>query len=366
MANYVENFNNKLDWAMPFQRTGKFPIDRTDLFSSYADAVKYAAGNTSDPDSRGLCGTSYVGQIITVIENDVVTVYKIKADRTLAEVGSSTSGDGQSIDLGDGNVLSLKNFGRKYYKYVPATDTTEATYQLIEDGTFPAGLQPMTRSTDEGTIELAWYEPSYYSKSEIDDLLAAISTINISVVSALPTENISSSTIYLVAKTTAGTNDVYDEYIYVASTSSWEKIGTTSVNLNDYLQTNGDGSSVTVAFTEAATRALPATGETLSVILGKIVKYLSSLSSVAFSGNYFDLTNAPKSAKYSTETLTAGTTSKTITVENTNKIVSISVIDATTLEEVLCDISYGSGRHSATVSIAAAHTNDLEITATYI
>jgi hypothetical protein len=72
MADYIENFASKLDFAMPFQRTGKFPLDRTDLFSSYADAVKYAAGDTADPDSRALCGTSYVGQVITVFENDVV------------------------------------------------------------------------------------------------------------------------------------------------------------------------------------------------------------------------------------------------------------------------------------------------------
>ena len=78
MANYTENFNSKLDWAMPFQRTGAFPIDRTSLFSSYADAVKYAAGNPNDPDSRGLCGSSYVGQTITVFENDTVEKYDIQ------------------------------------------------------------------------------------------------------------------------------------------------------------------------------------------------------------------------------------------------------------------------------------------------
>ena len=162
MANYIENSTSKMDWAKPFQRTGKFPLDRSDLFSSYADAVKYAAGNKEDPDSRGLCGTSYVGQVIAVYENDTVTVYKIESNRTLKEVGSATSGDGKSIDLGDGNILSLKNFGKKYYKYVPATDNDDATYELVEDGTFPAGLQPKTRLAEDGTIELAWYEPSVH------------------------------------------------------------------------------------------------------------------------------------------------------------------------------------------------------------
>lgn len=91
MASYVDN-GNKLDWALSFQRTGNFPIDRSSMFSSYADAVKYAAGNASNPDSRGLQGSSYVGQIITVFENDTVNVYKINADRTLSAIGEGSGG----------------------------------------------------------------------------------------------------------------------------------------------------------------------------------------------------------------------------------------------------------------------------------
>lgn len=89
MSSYVEEFKGKLDFPKAFQRTGKFPLDRTDLFSSYTDAVLYAKGDRATPDSRGLCGTSYIGQIITVYENDVVTVYKINADRSISAVGAS-------------------------------------------------------------------------------------------------------------------------------------------------------------------------------------------------------------------------------------------------------------------------------------
>lgn len=86
---YTENFNSKLDWAMPFQRTGKFPLDRTQLFSSYDDAVAYAKGDGSD--SRKLGGTSYVGQIIVVVENGQVLAYKIDADRTISPLNSDTT-----------------------------------------------------------------------------------------------------------------------------------------------------------------------------------------------------------------------------------------------------------------------------------
>lgn len=59
MSSYVENVKGKVDWMLPNQRTGKFPLDRSDLFSSYDDAVKYAKGDGSD--SRQLGKTSYVG-----------------------------------------------------------------------------------------------------------------------------------------------------------------------------------------------------------------------------------------------------------------------------------------------------------------
>lgn len=107
MASYVE-IPGKLDWALAFQRTGKFPLDRSSMFESYADAVLYAAG--AGDDSRALGGSSYVGQIITVYENDVVTVYKINADRTLGEVGRATSGDNKSITLNDEGILALTGF----------------------------------------------------------------------------------------------------------------------------------------------------------------------------------------------------------------------------------------------------------------
>ena len=42
MAQYQEAFTGKLDWAMPFQRTGAWPLDRSSMFESYEDALAYA------------------------------------------------------------------------------------------------------------------------------------------------------------------------------------------------------------------------------------------------------------------------------------------------------------------------------------
>ena len=90
MAKYttplIPDEGKKLDWAKSFQRTGQFPIDRSGWFNSYADAVAYARGDKSD--ERGLGGTRYIGQIISVVENNEVKIYKILANSTLEEVGA--------------------------------------------------------------------------------------------------------------------------------------------------------------------------------------------------------------------------------------------------------------------------------------
>lgn len=75
MANYNEIYKSKMDWQNVFVRTGNFPLDRSSIFGSYEDAKKYAKGDGSD--SRGLGKTSYVGQIIAVYENNLVSIYKI-------------------------------------------------------------------------------------------------------------------------------------------------------------------------------------------------------------------------------------------------------------------------------------------------
>ena len=56
---------------------------------------------------------------------------------------------------------------------------------------------------------------------------------NFQVVDELPTENISTSTIYLILADVQSEDNIYDEYIYIDG--DWEHIGSTSVDLSDYV-----------------------------------------------------------------------------------------------------------------------------------
>ena len=81
-----------------------------------------------------------------------------------------------------------------------------------------------------------------YTREEVQALIAdAVSKVsgklNISVVDALPTSDISTTTFYLVPKETTQEKNLYDEYINTNGTESgWELIGavSTSVDLSEY------------------------------------------------------------------------------------------------------------------------------------
>ena len=68
MTEYKYNENNNvksiMQWSNCFERRGNFPLDRTDLHSSYDDARAYAKGDGND--ERKLGKLAYIGQIITV------------------------------------------------------------------------------------------------------------------------------------------------------------------------------------------------------------------------------------------------------------------------------------------------------------
>ena len=101
MANYIELLKSKLNLNNIFQRLNAQPLDRSSMFGSLSDAKKYAAyaGKSKEKqkslpeDLRQLGPTAYIGQIITVYEDNKVDVYKINADGTLGEVGGVKADD---------------------------------------------------------------------------------------------------------------------------------------------------------------------------------------------------------------------------------------------------------------------------------
>lgn len=72
------------------------------------------------------------------------------------------------------------------------------------------------------------------TKGYVAEAIAELSSLGFTpiIVETLPTENISTNTIYLMLNTSQGEGNTYDEYVYI--NDNWELIGSTAVDLSNY------------------------------------------------------------------------------------------------------------------------------------
>lgn len=93
-------------------------------------------------------------------------------------------------------------------------------------------------NTLEKIVEDKANSSDVYTKEEtnkaITDAVADVKTTDFQTATELPTENISTNTIYLISKEGVE-GDVYEEYIYI--NNKWEKIGETTIDLSQYSTT---------------------------------------------------------------------------------------------------------------------------------
>lgn len=85
-----------------------------------------------------------------------------------------------SLEMSEGNVLNLKNFGKQYYRFVPQEGETEAHYELQAvdaSHAWAAGLELRT-ALEGGKVTLGWYEPN---PTTIEGLHSQVGTLQTSV-----------------------------------------------------------------------------------------------------------------------------------------------------------------------------------------
>jgi len=103
----------------------------------------------------------------------------------------------------------------------------------------------------------------YVDNKITTDIATAIGNINqfeVAIVTDLPTTDIDTHTVYFKSNSSSG-NNVYDEYMYI--NSNWELIGSTQIDLSNYLQTSDIAAWAKAAnkptYTAAEVGALPDT-----------------------------------------------------------------------------------------------------------
>lgn len=143
---------------------------------------------------------------------------------------SSTYGSGITNGILYASTKSLED----YNKAIEKIFISKGTLENIKDDYVKRGItENATELTaDEKANAKQWL--GYAEPTDIMQAIASIPQFNLSIVEALP-ETGAKMTLYLVPK--EGTNnDVYDEYIWIEQTSSFEHLGTTAVDLTDYVK----------------------------------------------------------------------------------------------------------------------------------
>lgn len=96
-----------------------------------------------------------------------------------------------------------------------------------------------------------------YNKSEVNTLIDNVKNSRFEVVAQLPTSDIQTNVIYLVPKVDGEVQNGYDEYINLdGTTSGWELIGSTDIDLSGYVT---DSELATALTSYVTTQALNAT-----------------------------------------------------------------------------------------------------------
>lgn len=162
----------------------------------------------------------------------------------------AVSGKGVNIDLSD--YATKDNATTSSAGLMSATDKGKldgvaSGAQVNKIESVKVNGTALTISSKAVNIDLS----SYATKSDV----SAIPKFAPEVVTSLPTSNISTSTLYLIANNGSG-NNAYDEYIY--ANGKWEKLGTLDVDLSGYV-TDGEftghtgDSTIHVSSTEKST-----------------------------------------------------------------------------------------------------------------
>lgn len=127
--------------------------------------------------------------------------------------------------------------------YALSSDVPTATSDLTNDSGF------VTQAVNN--LVNYYLKTETYTKTEVDNLIGQLETITIEVVEQLPTQDISTHTIYLLK--VSDTPIAYDEYIYLDGTPTghWEKIGSTNIDLTNYWTMTSGQSNSLIAITTA-------------------------------------------------------------------------------------------------------------------
>lgn len=233
-ASYVHTDNNYTDADKTI--VTQVPLDISALQASMslkADASSVPT-KTSDltNDSDYISDASYVHTNNNYTDADKAIVTQVPLDISALQGSMSLKANASDVPTNTSDLTNDSDFVSDA-SYVHTDNNYDATAKGIVDNI------PLDIAQLQASLLTKAPQATTYTKTEVDALLAAIKNGRFTVVSALPTTDISTSTIYLVPNSSAGVNNYYDEYINLdGTTAGWELIGSTQIDLSNYIQKN--------------------------------------------------------------------------------------------------------------------------------
>lgn len=155
--------------------------------------------------------------------NDFTAAYKTKLD------GIATGANKITVD----STLSTTSTNPVQSKIIATKISTIETN--VSAAATTAGNAAAAAAAVKKDLANYYKKTETYSQTEINNKISAIPKFSITVCDALPDSNISKTTVYLLKGKKEGTNNIYDEYIYV--NSKWELLGSQSLDLSGYATT---------------------------------------------------------------------------------------------------------------------------------
>ena len=137
-----------------------------------------------------------------------------------------------SYDSAVTDVAALKKQGGEPNKINTVSVNGTA---LTPDSNKKVDITVPTTATIKTQIEAYKYQTSAQVQTAITSALSGVTSIDLQVVTSLPATG-KKGVIYLVAHTHTDTSDIYDEFVWVESKKSYEKIGNTDVDLSAYVK----------------------------------------------------------------------------------------------------------------------------------
>lgn len=174
---------------------------------------------------------------------DVANLKKVGAEKNTI-VGIKVNGTAQTPDSNrqvDISVPTDSEIAEKIEAYGYQTETQvnqiiagKGHQTAAQVKTAIEGYGYQTAAQVNAAITGKGYQTSAQVQAAINESLSGITGIDIQVVESLPTTG-KKGVIYLVAHA-HGTKDNYDEYVWVSSKNTYEKIGNTDIDLSGYVQ----------------------------------------------------------------------------------------------------------------------------------